>query len=155
MIFATLESFFAWYSILSLIRAPRVYGPNEGSAATGAHGGGSRKRQNPQSFGLRAGGELAQQSGVNNQQKAAARSPRFARESWRPSSAPRDRSLAHRSLRTLRSSTLKNKTHRPPQQPPGGHPIRIVRSPEARTVARTGAMISEIHNLGDYLGEFW
>ena len=40
---------------------------------------GRRKPQNPQSFGLRAGGELAQQSGVNNQQKAAARSPRFAR----------------------------------------------------------------------------
>ena len=66
--------------------------------------------------------------------------------------------IAHshtRSLRTLRSSTLKNKTHRPPQQPPGGHPISMVRSPGARTVARTGAMISDIHNLGDYLGEFW
>ena len=36
---------------------------------------GRRKPQNPQSFGLRAGGELAQQSGVNHQQKAAARSP--------------------------------------------------------------------------------
>ena len=78
-----------------------------------------------------------------------------ARESWRPSSAPRDRSRAHRSLRTLSSSTLKNKTHRPPQQPPGGHLISMVRSPGARTVARTGAMISENHNLGDYLGEFW
>ena len=33
------------------------------------------KPQNPQRFGLRAGGELAQQSGVNHQQKAAARSP--------------------------------------------------------------------------------
>ena len=78
---------------------------------------GRRKPQNPQSFGLRAGGELAQQSGVNNQQKAAARSPRLARESWRPSSAPRDRSLAHRSLRTLRSSTLKNK----PTDHPNSH----------------------------------
>jgi len=108
-------------------RAPRVYGPNEGSAATGAHG---REPQNPQS--LRAQRRERTSAPVRCEQKAALRISsdrllRLARESWRPPSATRD----HRTLRTRRSSSLKNKTHRPPHQPPGRHPIGISTEPDA------------------------
>ena len=81
------------------------------------------------------------QSGVNKRRREESRAIAVpARESWRPSSAPRDLALAHRhtarsahsasplnTYLTLRSSTLKTKTsHRPPHhairhQPPGGH----------------------------------
>jgi len=133
-----------------------VYGPNEGSAATGAYT--ARSRKTPKAFGLSAGGELAHQSGVNKRRRDESRVIAvLSRESWRPPSAPRDPARAHRTLRTLRSSTLKNKTHRPPHQPPGRHPISIVRNREPspdRTVARTIETISETHDLVYYLGEF-
>ena len=90
-----------------------------------------------------------------------------ARESWRPSSAPRDLALAHRSLHA-HSAQAHSKQKRPTDHPitPSGIRCHLegirrtshqysVRNPGDRTVARTVEMISEIHYLGDYLGEFW
>jgi hypothetical protein len=125
-------------------RAPRVYGPNEGSAATGAHG---REPQNPQSLRAQRRGRTS--APVRCEQKTARgissdHLPRLARESWRPPSAPRD----HRTLRTLRSSTLKNKN--PPTTPSATWKTSHQYSTEP------GAIFGQdsSQNDRDYLGEF-
>ena len=149
-----------------------MYGPTEGSATTGAHGGGSRKT--PKVLGSMSRGRTTRSTStsatIRFEQKAALGIACAiavpARESWRPSSAPRDLALAHRSLHA-HSAQAHSKQKRPTDHPitPSGishlEGIRrtshqySVRNPGDRTVARTVEMISEIHYLGDYLGEFW
>ena len=125
-------------------------GPNEGSAATGAHG---REPQPPPKAS--AGGELAHQSGVNKRRHEESLLTAFALARTVEAVVGTPRYLTHTARSAHSAQHTQNKTHRPPHQPPGGDPISMVRNPGARTVARTGAMITEIHNLGDYLGEFW
>jgi hypothetical protein len=107
-----------------------------------AHTAGSRKT--PKACGLSAGGVLAHQSGVNKRRREE--SQVITSQGSRENHGGRRRHpvITARSAHSAQARS-KTKTHRPPHQPPGRHPISIVRSrgpSSGRTVARTIETIS-------------